>query len=200
MDKIDSVGSYINVEGLDFYFTGCQTCDKRCCDGKMGYAITPLVVDDFAEVYKNFPILFATVNDVFRPVMLLNDGNSKCSYLDENGMCSIYDQRPPSCKLYPVSPLFDQVLIDSNCPSVSGEIVGKEIIKEGKVTNEFYHQRLEDFPQKLQKTSDVMKNLVADKDAFEVIGEVSGVILFKYVGEKENEYVTMHHNSLLHLE
>ena len=195
-----SIGSYLNVEGFDFYFSGCESCDKRCCDGRAGYAITPLIVDDFEEVYKNFPIVFASINDVFRPIMLLNDGNSTCSYLDEKGMCSIYENRPPSCKLYPISPYFDEVFIDSSCPGVGGEATDMEIVKNGKVSSEFYHKRLENFSQKLQKTSDFMKDLVEEENSFEVIGEVSGVILFKYIGLKSNKYVKMHQDSMLHLE
>jgi Fe-S-cluster containining protein len=197
---MDQIGSYINVGTMDFYFTGCATCDKRCCDGRAGYSLTPLVVDDFEEVYKYFPIVFATVNDVFRPIMLLNDGNSTCSYLDENGLCSIYENRPPSCKLYPISPFFDEVFIDSACPGVTGEVTPQQVVAQGKVAPEFYHSRLENFSQKLQKTSDVMRELVADEDSFAVLGEINGVVLFRYIGTIDNEYVQMHLHSLQHLE
>lgn len=197
---MEQIGSYLNVKDMDFYFNGCASCDKRCCDGRAGYALTPLIVDDFAEVYKHFPILFGSVNDVFRPLMLLNDGNSRCSYLDENGQCMIYEERPPSCRLYPVSPFFDEVFIDSNCPSVSGEMMGEPIVKAGKVVEKFYHERLENFTEKLEKTSAFMKELVKNEGDFEPVGEVSGVILFRYTGGVENEYVQMHKSSLLHLE
>jgi Fe-S-cluster containining protein len=197
---MDQIGTYLNVDKIDFYFQGCATCDKRCCDGRAGYALTPLVVDDFEEVYKYFPIVFATVNDVFRPIMLLNDGNSTCSYLDSNGMCSIYENRPPSCKLYPISPFFDEVFIDSHCPGVTGEITGEKIVSQGKVQPKFYHKRLEEFPSKLQKTTDVMKELVAEEDSFEVLGEISGVVLFRYIGTQQNKYVQMHLQSLQHIE
>ena len=197
---MEQIGSYLNVGEMDFYFTGCQTCDKRCCDGKVGFSLTPLIVDDFTEVYKHFPILFGSVNGVFRPLMVLNDGNSVCSYLNENGQCSIYDERPPACKLYPVSPFFDEVFIDSACPSVSGEITGEPIIQKGKVTEKFYHQRLENFSQKLEKTSAFMKELVAKESDFEPVGEVSRVVLYKYVGSIENDLIKMHKASLKHLQ
>lgn len=197
---MQQIGTYLNIEGLDFYFSGCESCDKRCCDGRAGYALTPLIVDDFEEVYKHFPILFGSVNDVFRPLMLLNDGNSTCSYLDENGQCMIYDERPPSCRLYPISPFFDEVFIDSNCPSVSGGITGEPIVKGGKVTEKFYYKRLANFSQKLDKTSAFMKELVKNTQDFEPVGEVSGVVLFRYIGDLDNKYVQLHKDSLLHLE
>jgi len=198
--RMDTIGSYLNVAGNDFYFSGCESCDKRCCDGKMGYALTPLIADDFAEVYKFFPIAFGEVNGVFRPLMILNDGNSTCTYLQENGQCGIYENRPPSCKLYPISPFFDEVYIDSNCPSVNAEGMGIAVVQEGKVTPPFYHQRLENFSQKLEQTSQMMQELVQNQEDFEPLGEVSGVLLYKYVGSVKNQYVTMHHESLLHLE
>lgn len=197
---MEQIGSYLNIAKYDFYFNGCASCDKRCCDGRAGYALTPLIVDDFKEVYKHFPILFGSVNGVFRPLMLLNDGNSLCSYLDDNGQCTIYDERPPSCKLYPISPFFDEVFIDSNCPSVSGEITGEAIVQKGQVVEKFYHKRLENFNQKLEKTSEFMKELVKNESDFEPVGEVSGVLLYRYIGSIENEAVQMHKNSLQHLE
>jgi Fe-S-cluster containining protein len=197
---MDNIGSYLNVKNMDFYFNGCESCDKRCCDGKMGYSLTPLIVDDFEEVHKYFPIVFANINDVFRPIMVLNDGNSTCSYLDEKGMCSIYENRPPSCKLYPISPFFDEIYIDSNCPGVSGEVAKEKIVSNGKVESKFYHQRLENFPQKLQKTTNFMKELVEEENSFEVLGEVSGVVLFRYIGTKSNQYIDMHLESLRLLE
>ena len=197
---MEQIGSYINIREKDFYFSGCHSCDKRCCDGRAGYSLTPLVVEDFMEVYKHFPILFGSVNGVFRPLMVLNDGDSACSYLDENGSCSIYEERPPACRLYPLSPFFDEVFIDAACPSVSGDAVGVSIVEKGNVCKEFYHKRLENFAQKLENTSTFMEELVADENDFELVGEVSGVALYKYSGKIENEMIQMHRESLRHLE
>ncbi len=195
-----SVGNYLNIKGNDLFFSGCAMCDKRCCDGRTGFAMAPLIVDDFKEVYKHFPIVFGNVNEVFRPLMLLNDGNSPCSYLDENGQCRIYEKRPPACKLYPLSPFFDEIYIDTNCPSVNNETVGECIVADGKVQKRFYHERLQDFSQKLEKTSEFMKELVKNPEDFEPLGEVKGVLLYKYIGDSNDPLVLMHHESLLHLE
>ncbi len=197
---MQTIGSYLDVEGRDFYFQGCANCDKRCCDGRVGFSLAPLIVDDFVEVYKHFPILFGNVNDVFRPLMILNDGNSPCSYLGANAQCMIYEERPPACRLYPVSPFFDAVFVDSSCPSVSDEIIGEAIVQEGKVVEKFYHKRLEHFSDKLERTSAFMKRLVENICDFEMVGNVSGVLLYRYVGEFDNEWLEMHRASLQHLQ
>ena len=197
---MQQIGSYLNVKGSDFYFSGCASCDKRCCDGRAGYALTPLITDDFADVYRHFPILFGSINDVFRPLMLMNDGNSTCSYLGANGECRIYEERPPACRLYPISPFFDEVFIDSHCPGVSADMIGEVIVQSGKVASKFYHQRLENFAKKLEQTALFMQALVENEHDFEAVGEVSGVVLYRYDGEKENDLIRMHKESLLHLE
>ena len=197
---MEQIGSYLNVNGSDFYFGGCASCDKRCCDGRAGYSLTPLITDDFADVYKHFPILFGTINDVFRPLMVMNDGNSTCSYLGANGECQIYNERPPACRLYPISPFFDEVFIDSHCPGVSTEMTGEAIVQHGKVASKFYHQRLKNFAKKLEQTSTFMQTLTENECDFEAVGEVSGIVLYRCIGEKENDLIRMHKESLSHLE
>lgn len=129
--------------------------------------------------------------------VLLNDGKGHCRYYIDN-KCSIYDQRPPACRLYPVSPYFEHIFVDTACPSVNLH-EGKAICKDGVLHSEFYTKRLENFVKKRESTRAFLESIKRDEH-FSYIGEIVGLPLFYYIQPSENRYIQMHQESLKHLE
>lgn len=186
---------YINIEqaqGLNF--SSCDNCTKSCCDGGR-FILAPLVLDDFESVFKNFLIAFAVIDDKLRVVMVISNRKTPCIYYKEK-RCSIYEERPPACVMYPFTPYFNEVFIDTDCDAVGGS--GFELRQDkdallDKVHPDFYHKRLEGFAAKLGVTQGFLESL---EDDFEPLFDVEGITLMSYVGTKDNDYLKMHKASL----
>jgi hypothetical protein len=194
---MESIGSFVNIKKHNLFFSGCSTCEGMCCNGAKGFAASPLILEDFEEVYKHFPILFSINDGELVVYVLLNDGKGHCRYYVDK-QCSIYEHRTPACKLYPVSPYFEHILVDTACPSISQD-GGKVICKDGKLSDDFYTKRLENFFAKREATREFLESIKHDEH-FSYVGEILGLPLFAYVGSSENPYIQMHQASLQHLE
>jgi Fe-S-cluster containining protein len=149
------------------------------------------VLDDFKFVHEYFPIVFAYINKELRVLILLSDGE-KCRYL-KDGICSIYENRPPSCKMYPISPFFGYLLLDYSCPCVGD--MGTFLIRNGEVGESNYHERVDDFEEKLAATSEF---LVHAEPNLKNIGSFKDIQLFVLGGDLDEyaEFVDMHRRSL----
>jgi Fe-S-cluster containining protein len=119
----------------------------ECCKNKY---LAPLVLDDFEKVYNHFPILIAKL-DILKPVMLLSNKNS-CPYLLEN-RCTIYENRPPACKIYPYSPWYDLILLDISCKGIGIEGELLPLTYEEFKNSPFYDDRIENIEEKIIQTS-----------------------------------------------
>jgi len=173
------------------YFTGCTTCTNRCCEGGK-FSLAPLILEDFERVYKNFEIFFGFVDGNLKALMVLNRGRTDvCKYL-ENGVCTIYENRPPACKLYPLSPYYDEIYVDSSCDGVSSS--GEFLVSTDKINQNFKDERLENFSLKLKNTNDWLEKI---KDDLEYVDVVMGIKLLKYRGLLDDRYIMMHLNSML---
>lgn len=190
---MESIGSFINIKSRDLHFSGCSTCEGDCCNGAKGFAASPLILEDFEAVYQNFPILFSISNHKLSAYVLLNDGKSYCKYYI-NQQCSIYLQRPPACKLYPISPYFEHIFVDTACPSVNQE-AGYSVCRDGKLNSAFATKRLEDFVEKLEETHAFFESINILED-FEHVANLSGIALFRYIKPSDNRYIQMHVESL----
>ncbi len=191
-----NIGTFVNIKNKDFYFSSCETCEGICCNGARGFALTPLILEDFEEVYKNFAIVFTLMNKKLRALLVLNDGTNFCKYYLDN-KCSIYEHRPPACKLYPIAPYFDDILVDTSCPSVSQDS-GKLLCKNSKISDDFYTQRLNDFNKKLQRSYEFYDSIY-NINNFKFIGHIRGNPLLKYTKKTDNKYIKMHLKSLIHI-
>ena len=187
---------YINIEeAKGLCFSDCQTCTTSCCDGGR-FIVAPLVMEDFKSVYEKFLIAFALIDDKLRVVMLISNRNKPCIYYKDK-RCTIYEERPPACVLYPYTPYFDEVLIDTACEAVGD--VGLSLTQDAdklleKVHPSFYHKRLEGFSSKLEVTQEFLDNL---DNNFEAIVDIEGITLMSYVGKEDNEFLKMHKASLV---
>ena len=194
---MDTIGSFVNIKRHNLRFHGCSTCEGQCCNGTKGFAASPLILEDFEEVYKNFPILFSIKEQKLVAYVLLNDGKGYCQYYNKSAhQCSIYEQRPPACKLYPVSPYFEHILVDTTCPSVQHEF-GDSLCRDGVLNRAFATKRLENFVEKLEETHAFLESIYAISD-FEYVGDLLGIPLFKYAKPSDNKYLKMHLESLHH--
>lgn len=190
---MQGIGNFVNITTKELYFSGCDSCESECCDGSKGFSLSPLILEDFEEVYKNFPILFGWKDKQVQAYVMLNDGKGSCRYL-EDGKCSIYDQRTPACKLYPVSPYFEHILIDTDCPSVN-ETEGNKILVSNTEKGAFFHKRLENFKEKREKAQEFFKS-ISDINNFKFHTHLNGMALLRYNSNSSNEYIQMHLESL----
>lgn len=190
---MDCIGSFITIKGRNWYFNGCSTCQGFCCDGAYGFSLAPLILEDFEAVYRYFPIVFSFLEDTLGVFVLLNDGKNQCRYF-ENKRCSIYDHRPPACRLYPVSPYFEHLLVDTKCPSLS-RTEGRLLCKNGVLESAFYTKRLENFVAKKEETRLFLERM-NDRNDFEYIGKIADTSLYVSKHADQNRYLKMHAESL----
>lgn len=171
-------------------FSSCHGCTSSCCDGSR-FLFAPLILEDFDEVYRAFPIVFAKLSGEWRIVMMMGD-NGKCRYYHDN-RCTVYDSRPPSCRIYPLSPYFDDILVDTACPAVN-PAYGSPLADDGRIHPDFDHRRLQNFDAKRQKTVAYLRQLTAH---LRPIGQRNGIDVYRYDGPMDDPYIRMHRTSLL---
>ncbi len=184
------MNNYLSITTIkSIKFNSCEGCESHCCDGSR-FHFTPLILDDFEDVYKNFPIIFSFIDNELRALIRLSADEQKCRYFLEN-KCSIYTERPPACRLYPVTPFYEDILVDTSCHGVGEE--GQVLASNSSISNSFYHDRLENFETKRQKTIKFLKEI---ENNLESIGEYEGVEMFKCTLKNNNPYIKQHLDSL----
>ena len=165
-------------------FSTCEGCLNNCCSN--GHSImTPLILEDIRSIYTYFPIYFAAIDRKIRLVMLLSGKNISCPYLKDQ-KCTIYDIRPSMCRLYPITPFYDEIFLDTSCKAV-GEY-GSMISAHGVIKDDFYNERLNDFALKFAATESFISKF---SYSLEVVDEIQGISLFDYTGNKTNEILDM---------
>jgi len=128
---------YVDIKYLDkLKFNNCENC-YECCKKLMAL----LILEDFKKVYNYFPILIAKF-DFLKPVMLLSN-DKYCPYL-KNEKCSIYENRPPACRIYPYSPWYDKILLDISCDGIG--------IKGEKILLSYFMKIFDNITQKIENT------------------------------------------------
>ena len=168
----------------DIFFSGCENCKENCCEK---FKFIPLILEDFKEVYKFFPIFFSFFDDEIVPIIEL--GENKCRYF-KNNKCKIYEFRPPGCKTYPIIPYFDEILIDISCPGVGNE--GEFLANKETINPKFYHSRIENLSIKRENTLKFTESIKNDLVFFK-----NNVLdLFIYPKKSDNKYILMHQQSI----
>jgi hypothetical protein len=132
-------------------------------------------------------------------MLLSKDDKSGCEYFKE-GKCTIYDTRPPGCKLYPFSPFNDDILLDTSCPAVNDTEQGDFLASTEQINNNFYHDRLNDFNDKRKNTEYILTLCTQSEDDVSSLGIFNNIELFKYSGSSEEllrqPWMKMHIDSL----
>ena len=188
--------TFLDTTDKSFSFSSCEGCPARCCDGREGTVFSQLILEDFEIVSKNFPILF-TFGEMgyLKAVILFSDGTSFCPYIKDH-KCTIYDERPSICRVYPLSPNIDnKIYIDDSCPAVENNNYNK-IIDFGKITKPFEYPTLTSYQDKYIETH-LQLEQINDKNNFEQVISVNNITFYKYIGTERNQYINYHIDSLI---
>lgn len=178
------------------YFSSCDNCLKDCCSAPM-VMLAPLIMEDFQYVYKKFLIQFAYIGDELKALMIINKGEGSCSYYVDN-RCTIYKDRPPACRMYPISPYYDEFYISNDCSALTfDEKLGELICDSEGISDKFFHPRADNFVKKLQFTREFLEKI---KNDLTPTIKIFGIQLFNYVGDMDNEYIRMYKESLKYLD
>lgn len=169
-------------------FGDCNNCQAKCCSGIFGTIFSQILADEFESIYKNFPILFIFGDlNFIKPVVLLTNGFDFCPYL-KDFKCQIYSNRPNVCKNYPLSPNLDnKIYIDLSCPQLNK---GKNSIKVDE-------ENFLNYQEKYIKTHFEFEKLKTED--FEKVTTIRNIDFFKYIGDEESKYLTLHKLSLKNL-
>lgn len=189
---------FIDTTGQTFTFSSCEGCLARCCDGREGSIFSELILDDFEQVSKNFPIVF-TFGDLgyLKANVLLSNGKDFCPYI-VNHKCTIYDERPSVCRIYPLSQNIDnKVYIDDLCPALSDDI-GIKIVDNGNLSKNFSHSKLDNYQDKFIETHRHLEKF-DEKYNFEKIGMINRIEFYKFIGKSEDKFIKLHIKSQQHL-
>ena len=191
--------TFLDTTNKSFTFSSCDGCPSKCCDGKEGTIYSQLILEDFEVVSKNFPILFTFGNmGYLKANILFSDGKSFCPYI-KNHQCTIYNERPSICRVYPLSPNIDNsIYIDDSCPAVNSES-GVSIVVDGKVTKNFDYPTLQDYQDKFIDTHLHFERFNNKKD-FEKVLTINNIEFYKYIGIKKDLFMDLHISSINHLQ
>lgn len=187
--------TFLDTTDKSFSFSSCEGCPAKCCDGREGTIFSQLILSDFEMVSKNFPILF-TFGEMgyLKAVVLFSDGKSFCPYIKDH-KCTIYDERPSICRVYPLSPnIDDNVYIDDSCPAVTQNETNN-MVRDGKVSESYKYNTLENYQEKYINTHLELEK-INDKNHFEIVKTIKGISFYKYMGNKKNKYISYHKKSL----
>jgi Fe-S-cluster containining protein len=188
---------FVNIKDVNtVYYDSCEGCQYNCCSYPR-VLIAPLILDDFIEAYKNFAIMFCYIDYELKAQMVINQGES-CKYLVDY-KCTIYEERPPVCRMFPISPYFDEFFINTTCTALTTDESnsGVWICKDGKFNDVFYHKRVENFVEKLNKTKEFLRSIEYD---LKKVKTIKGIDFYVYDGKNlDNEYIKLHLESQKHL-
>jgi len=188
--------TFLDTTDKSFSFSSCEGCPAKCCDGREGTIFSQLILEDFEMVSKNFPILF-TFGEMgyLKAVVLFSDGTSFCPYIKDH-KCTIYDERPSICRVYPLSPnIDDKVYIDDSCPAVENNNYNK-IIDSGEVTSPYKYKTLDSYQDKYIQTHLELEK-INDISNFKSVISINNITFYKYIGNTRNQYINYHLSSLV---
>ena len=169
-------------------FSSCDGC-VDCCTH---YPFVPIFLEEFEEIYKNFPIVFARIgNDKFALALLYKDEN-RCRYLKDSA-CSIYEQRPGACKIYPIIPINTELYYDASCGATNYNN-GTFLFENSLPNAGFYHHRLENFATKRAKLSAFLETIW---DALIPLANVQGVEVLAFTKDSDNCFLKWHQESIV---
>ena len=123
-------------EGLAFECQGCG----RCCKGPGGYVwINEEDMSRMAQKLGMSEKEFARkyVRNVSGDLALIDKGNDDCVFLDDQGCCELYEERPVQCRTFPWWPEIVRSKYTWNnsaydCPGFNkGRIHSRQEIEDG---------------------------------------------------------------------
>lgn len=191
---------FIKTDNNTFTFSTCENCKAKCCSGNNGTIFAQILLSDFKETYKNFPILFIFGElGYIKPVVLLTNGKDFCQYLRDY-KCSIYENRPSICRAYPLSSNIDDLTyIDHLCEAVNDNTKpNKTIIQNNQIQKDFDYPTLHNYQDKYINTFRELE-VFNKKEDFCVATIINGLVFYRFNKIVDNIYMQMHQESLVHL-
>ena len=191
------MNSFQNLKSNSYSFNSCDTCGAACCDGSKNILFSQILLKDFEAVAPYFPILFTIgTSGRIRPVILLTNGKDFCRYI-ENFKCSIYENRPSICRIYPLSGYIDnEIYIDSSCPAVSSN--SGKMVDNTKILKDFDNEILYGYKEKYNQTVQEFQ-VYNKKENVELVMTIDEGKFYKFNDTFKNKYLELHHKSLKHL-
>lgn len=185
------------LSNSSYTFSSCDGCEALCCDGSKNILYAQIILSDFEQISKYFPILFIFGELGFaKPVVVLTNGKDFCKYITNN-RCTIYEERPSICRVYPLSAHIDnETYIDEFCPGVSWNT--NKTVNNEKITKDFDNEILNDYQDKYIQTHNQFEQYRQEEN-FELVMTINGVKFFKFNKDFDDEYLKIHHESLKHL-
>jgi hypothetical protein len=102
----------------------CKGCSACCHDMGKSIVLDPLDIYrlsmSFEELLGN-TVELNMVDGVILPNLKMSEENNSCIFLDENGRCSIHENRPGICRIFPLGRVYDDgsfnyILQVNECP------------------------------------------------------------------------------------
>lgn len=119
----------------DVFTVGCNNCSGcgECCHGKGDtivlnpydmYRMKKGLMTDFSGLLDTH-IELGVCDGIILPHMKLAGDDEHCTFLDENGRCSIHEYRPDICRLFPLGRIYENgghkyFIQTHECSRVSG--------------------------------------------------------------------------------
>ncbi len=102
----------------DMVKAGCNDCKgcSKCCQG-MGHSIVLDPYDVFFlsknmqqsfEQLLSYAVELHVVEGIILPNLKMNGLEEKCSFLNEQGRCSIHEFRPGFCRMFPLGRIYEE--------------------------------------------------------------------------------------------
>lgn len=189
------MNNFRNIKSSSHSFSTCDGCASECCDGSKNILFAQILLSDFDQVSKYFPILFTIGTQGYaRPVTLLTNGKDFCKYIN-NFKCTIYVTRPSVCRVYPLSPHIDnEIYIDNSCPAVSSK--GGKNIDNTNILTEFDHDILKDYKEKYSETV-FHFNDYNQAEHLDLVTTINEIKFYKFNKDFDDNYLKLHQKSLL---
>jgi len=148
--EIDKISDGKRYGANDLVKVGCDDCRgcSACCHG-MGDSIVLDPMDVYRlekklgktmeEILLAGNVALRVVDGVILPHLKMTEQSDQCSFLNEEGRCSIHDARPGFCRMFPLGRLYDDGTFSSSLNICAGmsEIKGTYIVEDTKVILDF---------------------------------------------------------------
>lgn len=101
----------------DMVKTDCRDCEgcSACCQNMEAVVLDPLDIANLCQgLGKTFEELMGSaielklVDGVILPHLKMTGKEATCSFLDQNGRCSVHSFRPGICRLFPLGRYYDE--------------------------------------------------------------------------------------------
>lgn len=151
---------------------GCAGCSHCCHDMGNSIVLDPLDVYNLTkglnttfEMLLQNNVSLSMIDGIVLPSLKMNASNNGCSFLDENGRCTVHAFRPGICRLFPLGRLYEDrgfsyVLQTGEClfkhPAKTKikKLLEVPNISEYEQFVNTWHYFLKDFSDSLSKSDD----------------------------------------------